>query len=137
MRAIVDTNVLLRFLCKSAADQAQNEAAARVFNDADEIIIPTHVLCELVWVLSSLYKLSREKIQSVVQMLLNSDAKLTVYEDEVEAGLKMLQAGGDFADGVNAYTGKTMTRGDTVFVSFDKKAVRLLGEQGVKAMLPV
>ncbi|KAG0292327.1 hypothetical protein BGZ96_004320, partial [Linnemannia gamsii] len=97
----------------SDADELQNEAAANVFKAADEIIIPTHVLCELVWVLTSLYKLTTEKIQSVVKMMLDSDPKLNIKEDEVEAGLKMMQRGGDFADGVNAYTGKAMTRGNT------------------------
>ncbi len=136
MRAIVDTNVLLRFLVKSEADKVQNEAVAKLFNEADEIIIPTHVFCELVWVLTSLYKLPTEKIQSVIEMLLDSDPKLTIKEDEVTAGLEMMQCGGDFADGVNAYTGRAMTRGQTIFVSFDKKAVCLLSEQGVAAMSP-
>jgi predicted nucleic-acid-binding protein len=136
VRVIADTNVLLRFLCQSEADKAQNEAVARLFNEADEIIIPTPVFCELVWVLSSLYKLSREKIASVIHMLLNSDTKLNIREDEVEAGLNMLQAGGDFADGVIAYTGSTMARGHTVFVSFDKKAVQRLNELGVAALSP-
>lgn len=136
MKAIVDTNVLLRFLVKSEVDKVQNEAVAKLFNEADEIIIPTHVFCELVWVLTSLYKLSSEKIQSVIEMLMDSDPKLNIKEDEVEAGLEIMQRGGDFADGVNAYTGRIMTHGQTVFVSFDKKAVRLLSEQGVTAMSP-
>lgn len=137
MKAVIDTNVLLRFLVKSEADKIQNEAVATLFNEADEIIIPTHVFCELVWVLTSLYKLTTEKIQSVIETLLNSDPKLNIKEDEVEAGIEMLQRGGDFADGVNAYTGRAMTRGKTVFVSFDKKAIRLLNEQGITAMSPL
>jgi predicted nucleic-acid-binding protein len=137
MKAIADTNVLLRFLCKSEADKAQNEAVAKLFNEVDEIIIPTPVFCELVWVLTSLYKFSRDKVGEVIHMLLNSDTKLNIREDEVEAGLEMLQAGGDFADGVIAYVGATMARGHTVFVSFDKKAVQKLAEQGIEAMSPI
>ncbi len=42
-----------------------------------------------------------------------------------------------FADRMNVYTGRAMTRGKTVFVSFDKKAIRLLNEQGITAMSPL
>jgi predicted nucleic-acid-binding protein len=43
----------------------------------------------------------------------------------------MLDAGGDFADGVIAYEGKWL--GAETFVSFDKKAVRTLTSVGVSA----
>jgi predicted nucleic-acid-binding protein len=51
----------------------------------------------------------------------------------VEAGLAMLDAGGDFADGVIAYEGNWL--GGETFVSFDKQAVRILNEQGTAARL--
>ncbi|MGO3123578.1 MAG: hypothetical protein ACTIKR_06105 [Advenella sp.] len=51
----------------------------------------------------------------------------------VEAGLLMLEAGGDFADGVIAYEGNWL--GGETFVSFDKLAVKLLMEQGEAAQL--
>jgi predicted nucleic-acid-binding protein len=43
----------------------------------------------------------------------------------------MLDAGGDFADGVIAYEGRWL--GAETFVSFDKKAVEMLTAQGVSA----
>lgn len=46
----------------------------------------------------------------------------------VEAGLAILELGGDFADGVIAYEGNWL--GGKTFVSFDKKAVALLKAQG-------
>jgi len=51
----------------------------------------------------------------------------------VDAGLSMLKAGGDFADGLIAYEGNWLG-GDT-FVSFDKQAVSLLSPQGKQARL--
>ena len=45
----------------------------------------------------------------------------------------MLKAGGDFADGLIAYEGEWLG-GDT-FVSFDKRAVSLLSNQGKQTML--
>ncbi len=50
-----------------------------------------------------------------------------------EAGLAILDAGGDFADGVIAYEGVWL--GGEVFVSFDKRAVKLLDTQGAAARL--
>jgi len=49
----------------------------------------------------------------------------------VEAGLAMADAGGDFADGVIAFEGRAL--GGETFVSFDKKAVRLLRDIGAAA----
>ncbi|MCE4317542.1 PIN domain-containing protein, partial [Xanthomonas hortorum] len=51
----------------------------------------------------------------------------------VEAGLLVLDAGGDFADGVIAYEGNWL--GGETFVSFDKKAVALLTAQGQSTRL--
>ena len=50
-----------------------------------------------------------------------------------EAGLAVLEAGGDFADGVIAHEGQWL--GGETFVSFDVQAVRLLDRSGVKARL--
>jgi len=44
-----------------------------------------------------------------------------------------LDAGGDFADGAIAYEGRWL--GGDIFVSFDRKAVRLMEAQGDSAQL--
>ena len=49
----------------------------------------------------------------------------------IDAGLAVLDGGGDFADGVIAYEGKWL--GAETFVSFDKRAVERLTEQGISA----
>ncbi len=51
----------------------------------------------------------------------------------MEAGIKMLESGADFADGVIAYEGRWL--GGETFVSFDKKAVSSLAKQGQQAKL--
>jgi len=50
-----------------------------------------------------------------------------------EAGLTLLEAGGDFADGAIAYEGRWL--GADTFVSFDKRAVKLMAAQGEPARL--
>jgi len=51
----------------------------------------------------------------------------------IEAGLEILDKGGDFADGVIAYEGQWL--GAEEFVSFDRQAVSMLKSQGRKARL--
>ena len=51
----------------------------------------------------------------------------------VEAGVAVLEAGGDFADGAIAYEGNWL--GAEEFVSFDKKAVSILQSQSNRARL--
>ena len=48
-------------------------------------------------------------------------------------GLAVLDAGGDFADGIIAYEGRWL--GADTFVSFDKKAVKLIEELGASVRL--
>ncbi|MDR1889588.1 MAG: type II toxin-antitoxin system VapC family toxin [Zoogloeaceae bacterium] len=135
MRIIIDTNILVRFLLETEKGTGQNKIAAHFIDKADEIIVPTHVLCEFVWVLVKGYKMKPDVVYAALSDFLQRD-KLITREDEIEAGMLFLEKGGDFADGVNEYTGRSMTRGRAVFVSFDKKAVRLLTERGLSAMVP-
>jgi predicted nucleic-acid-binding protein len=53
----------------------------------------------------------------------------------VEAGLEVLESGGDFADGVIAYEGGWL--GGETFVSFDKQTVELVAQHGRAARLLV
>lgn len=51
----------------------------------------------------------------------------------VEAGLALLEAGGDFADGAIAYEGSWL--GADTFVSFDRKAVKPMDVRGESVRL--
>jgi predicted nucleic-acid-binding protein len=51
----------------------------------------------------------------------------------VAAGLAVLEAGGDFTDGVIAFEGAWL--GAEEFVSFDRQAVRLVHRQGVRTRM--
>jgi len=133
MKIIADTNLLVRFMVGD--DKIQFNAVCRLFEKCEEIIIPTHVFCELFWVLSAAYKLKNNEILEKIKLLIKSK-KVNIREDEVEAGLYMARNGGDFSDGVNAYSGRLMASGRTVFASFDRQAIRLLAEQGVATLIP-
>jgi predicted nucleic-acid-binding protein len=60
-------------------------------------------------------------------------ANVLVNRPAVEAGLAMLDARGDFADGVISYEGNWL--GAETFVSFDKAATKLLAMQGQSVRL--
>jgi len=130
----IDTNILLRFIL--ADDDAQHASTLRLFDEADSITITTVVLCETVWVLQR-YKIDRQDIAGQINAISNS-GKVVVAEDEVSAGLSLLEAGGDFADGVAAYVGRRMSpNGAAAFASFDQTAVRLLSQNGHTAFVPL
>ncbi|MBK8337452.1 MAG: hypothetical protein IPL03_13135 [Sterolibacteriaceae bacterium] len=69
---------------------------------------------------------------TAIRALLDT-ANLVVNRPAAEAGLAMLEAGGDFADGVIAHEGNWL--GGETFVSFDRRAVALLLELGESAVV--
>ena len=130
MKITADTNVLARMLTEDQA--AQSKAAQAALQEAEMVAISISAICELVWVLSQGYKISSVDIADTIRGLLNS-ANVVVNRPAAEAGLALLDAGGDFADGVIAYEGQWL--GADTFVSFDKKAVMLMKAQGASAQL--
>jgi predicted nucleic-acid-binding protein len=112
VKIAADTNVLVRAVVRD--DKRQAEVAARVLRNASLVAVAVSSLCEFVWVLLAA-------------------GNVEVDRPAVAAGLTMLDAGGDFADGVIAYEGKWL--GAETFVSFDKKAVEMLREHGVPVSL--
>jgi predicted nucleic-acid-binding protein len=130
MNITVDTNVLVRAVLQD--DPVQGAAAARILKEATLIAVSLPVLCELVWVLRRGAKLSRDEVAQTIRDLLATD-KVSMNRSAVEAGLAMIEAGGDFADGVIAHEGLWL--GGETFVSFDETAVELLSGQGQPAQL--
>lgn len=130
MKVAVDTNVLVRAVVRD--DPAQADVAAKILTDAELIAVALPCLCEFVWVLLRVYGFQPSDVAVALQALL-ATANVEVNRPAVEAGLAVLEAGGDFADGVIAYEGAWL--GAETFVSFDKKAVALLTAQGHSARL--
>jgi predicted nucleic-acid-binding protein len=74
----VDTNVLLRLIARDDAEQVR---AAEGFV-AKGAWISHLILAETIWVLDSVYELSRDKIATAVDMLLNHQG-LTMQDADV------------------------------------------------------
>jgi predicted nucleic-acid-binding protein len=130
MKITADTNVLVRAITED--HEAQSKAAQSALKRAELVAIAIPALSELVWVLSQGYKVSSKDIAAAIRGLMNGD-NVEVNRPAVEAGLAFMDAGGDFADGVIAYEGNWL--GAETFVSFDKRAVKLMDAQGQSARL--
>jgi predicted nucleic-acid-binding protein len=128
MKISVDTNVLARAVLND--DPAQSRAARKLLEEASLIAVALPCLCELVWVLRQGAKLPKNDVATAVRSLMNA-GNVVVNRPAAELGLAVLEAGGDFADGVIAYEGAFL--GGETFVSFDKKAVTVLSGQGAAA----
>ena len=130
MRLTVDTNILLRALVEDDPDQSR--LAHHALQQAAEVVLTTTVLCEMVWVMTQTYRFQRKDVAAAI-LRLTTASNTRLDRPAVEAGLAMMEAGGDFADGVIAYEGQRL--GGEIFASFDRKAVKLLQARGVRAQL--
>jgi predicted nucleic-acid-binding protein len=130
MKITADTNVLVRVI--TGDDARQSKVAQAELANADMVALALPALCELVWVLSHGYKIPSAEVAEAIRRLMNS-ANVVVDRPAAEAGLDMLDAGGDFADGVIAYEGSWL--GADTFISFDKTAMRLMEAQGKSVRL--
>ena len=131
MKITADTNILVRAVVQDDAQQASQAQA--LLEQATVIAIPVPVLCEFARVLKRTYNRSTADVAAAINAIIRSAAVSTDLP-AVEAGLQVLQAGGDFADGVIAHQGENL--GGTVFASFDRRAVARLKEGGAEAADP-
>lgn len=130
MKITVDTNILVRAVVRD--DERQARAAAKLLKDAELIAVSLPCLCEFVWVLRRVYNFGNQDISAAIEALLDT-GNVAVNRPAADAGLAILNEGGDFADGLIAYEGNWL--GGETFVSFDKKAVSLIVKQGQQAKL--
>jgi len=126
VRIAVDTNVLVRYLTWD--DERQAVEAANTIETADAIIVPTIVLCELVWVLKRAYRYASPEIIEILRRLV-AIRSVEVERPAAEAGIAMLARGGDFADGVIRHEADR-AKCDRL-VTFDRGFARYLGPEKV------
>src|SRR5271170_4455853 len=105
MKIIADTNVLLRALVEDQPEQSR--LARHMLSTADLVVLGPHALCELVWVLRSRYGAQRTDVAATIRRFCEAENVL-IDSPTVEAGIAMIEAGADFADGVIAYEGRRL-----------------------------
>ncbi len=131
MNITADTNLLIRAVIED--DPRQAKIAQAELQNADVVAIGMSALCELAWLLTQRYRLPTASVADAIRALVAS-ANVIVNRPAVEAGLVILDVGGDFADGVIAFEGRQL--GGENLVAFDKQAAQLLKAQGEHARQP-
>lgn len=131
LRIAADTNLLLRTVLQD--DSRQSALADAALAKATVIAVPPTVFCEFAWVLRRGYGYGINEIAHAITAICELDAVVT-DQGAVDAGLAILRAGGDFADGVIAAQGRAL--GGATFASFDREAVGLLQNERVQAVDP-
>ena len=123
MKITPDTNVLVRAAVFD--DLPQAKLSVQILQDAELVALTMPTLCEFAWVLLRAYKRCAEDVAIAIRRLA-ACRNVMVNRGALNAGLAVLEAGGNFADGVIAFEGDQL--GGKQFVSFDQKAVqRILG----------
>jgi predicted nucleic-acid-binding protein len=97
----LDTNVIVRFLVRD--DEAQWLQADQYINQALEnnqpCLINNIVLCEVVWVLRSRYKISRDQLITILENLLNTNIFIFENPDDIAWAIHQMKSGNaDFSD---------------------------------------
>ncbi|WP_442579060.1 type II toxin-antitoxin system VapC family toxin [Mesorhizobium sp. ASY16-5R] len=128
MKITPDTNVLVR----AAVNDEQGPTARTALSEADVIALPLVALCEFVWVMRSSYRRPASEVAASIIALIEA-GNVETNEAAVKAGLDIMVAGGDFADGVIAYEGSSL--GGETFVTFDRKAAKLVEKLNVPSLL--
>ena len=123
----LDTNVLLRYLAQD--DPAQSPRATEIITrrltGEEPGFVSLVTIIELVWVLKSLYKRSRQEVASDIEMVLAADTLEVQNEQEVYYAVVALRNGtGSFEDALIGSLG--IWRGCSVTLTFDEKAAQRL-----------
>lgn len=97
----LDTNVLVRFLVRDDEDQAMRaRTLLETFRGAgDACLITNPVLCELEWVLESVYHASRSDVVAALRMLQTTPPFVLEDAELLDRALLMYSKGkGDLSD---------------------------------------
>lgn len=117
---LIDTNVILRFLRGDHPQQSPKSEA--LFMEAAEgkslLIVPQLVLAEVVWVLSSFYKMDRTVISETLVKLIS---KSGIQVDEPDLAMESLRRFSENkVDYTDCYLAARAVADDKIVASFDK-----------------
>jgi predicted nucleic-acid-binding protein len=123
----LDTNVLLRYLAQDDPTHSPRatEIVERRLIEQEPGFISLVSILEVVWVLKSLFKRSRQEIANDIEMLLAADTLEVQNEQEVYYAVVSLRNGiGSFEDSLTGSLG--VLRGCSATLTFDEGAAKRL-----------
>ncbi len=119
----IDTNILIRFLVGD--DEVQAKKVYTIFKKAElnktELFVPLLVMVELIWVLESIYEITRTDILDAINELL----LMPILKFEHQSALQKFSISGrgskyDLSDLLIAHSARE--QGCESVITFDKKA---------------
>ena len=116
----LDTNVLARYYIQDEGDAEatkQREAARRLMESGEPLMVCKTVLLELEWVMRGYYKFSTAQIAGVINHLLASPQVTVEDRESIVQALSHCQAGLELADALH----HASYRGCDSVASFDNK----------------
>ncbi|MEW6173674.1 MAG: PIN domain-containing protein [Bacillota bacterium] len=131
-RLWVDANVILRFVTGDPPEMAEKALGLMRQAEKEEILLQLSplVIAEVVWVLGSFYKFSRERIAEILASFVTAKGVFVADPDLMVSALtKMAVKNVDFVDAFLAEV--ALSSGDAV-CSFDEDFNRL----GVERIMP-
>ncbi len=122
----LDTNVLVRYLTHD--DPAQYARAAAMIDAStdrgEQLVVNTAVLCELVWVLGTAYRYSREEIAKALEQIFATAQFEVERLDEARQALGDFRSTkADFSDALIGRINRSLGAEHTVTFDRDLKAV--------------
>ena len=121
-RIVIDTNLLIRYLVNDDSRKAQivDTLLKKAGKGDVQVLLPSIVIAELVWVLESFYRMETAEIAELVDSILNTPG-LTVSDDSiVRSALKRYRTKG--VDLVDAWIAAfAQGKGASEIHTFDKK----------------
>ena len=120
----VDTNVLVRYVTND--DVAQGVQAMKTLNDPQGVFISKTVMLELEWVLRSVFRSSRESIQTAMLMIVGLPRITLENPEQIVIAIDYHRQGFDFADALH-YASSQVAAGFHTFDSQFAKRGRKLG----------
>ena len=100
----LDTNVLARYYISDDADveaARQREAARRLMDGGEALMLCKTVLLEFEWVLRGYYRFERAQVQSVLQHLLAMPQLVVEGAEQVQRAVTLHADGFDLADALH------------------------------------
>ena len=129
----LDTNVLVRYLVQD--DDSQLASARRLIAqciaEGQTLFVPVTVALELEWVLRTSYSHAKDRVIEVLSRLFSAVELSFESEAALEVALQLYRTGSaDFADCL--HIALAAQAGELPLWTFDKRAARIGGAQGVR-----
>ena len=129
----VDTNVLVRFLVKDDAEQAQQVYSVfkQAENQQQRLFVPILVVLEMIWVLQAVYSVQDQDILAALNDLLSMPVLLFETQPVLHAFIGAATGSNfDLADLLIAHSSKGHSCESVL--TFDKKAAKFAGFELIK-----